>query len=291
MVGDGPAVNISKQIASFSGVKKICEEEGVSIIDLKTPKKILTPDGKIAKFIYIARELDDFDKIINLPKLKNHGLTQITVAGKNLYGVIPSLRKIEYHFKYKEITEFNSLILELNRIVKPVINIVDAIVGMEGNGPGAGDPKQCNSIIMGSDTIAVDYIAARIMNYDPDSIPYFQTAREYNYGGYKEELIKLKGDRLEDRIVKDFKTIKGKSSPKMVPLFLQNIISQFIIKKPVISKLKCIGCGKCLKVCPPKVITLKNKKAKIKYKGCIKCYCCFEVCPEKAINLKIRPFS
>lgn len=289
-VGDSPAVNSVDTVAKMSGIKQMCEQESVSLIDLKTPIQVDTPQGRIAKTITIADELSKFDKIINLPKLKNHGLTQITVAAKNLYGVIPGLRKSEYHFRYKDINQFNSMLIELNQIVQPDLNIVDGIVGMEGDGPMSGDPRNADVIIMGDNTMAVDYVAASVMNYQPENIPIFNTAKEYDFGGYQKEMINVLGEDLESCIIKDFKTIKGSTSPEMFPKPLQWIISHFMVKKPLIKHPKCIGCGKCVKICPAKTIKLNRKKAYITYKNCINCYCCSEICPYKAIQLIINPF-
>ncbi len=290
-VGDSPGLGTAEQIVKSSGIKKICEEENVPVINLQTPVKKTIKNGKIAKTITIAEEIYKFDKIINLPKLKNHGLTQITVALKNLYGVIPGLRKGAYHFRYKSINEFNSLLIELNQLVKPVINIVDGILGMEGDGPASGDPKKADLIIMGEDTISVDYISAILMNYDPDSISFIKTAKEYKFGGYTKELINVKGKKIEDCIIKNFKTIKGKMNPEIFPPLLRILIQKFLIKKPVVKKSKCTGCKKCIEICPPKTIKLIHNKAHIFYKNCIKCYCCSEICPIKAIDLKISPFK
>ncbi len=290
-VGDSPAVGPAEIVASIGGIKKVCQQENVPIIDLKTPLKINTPDGRIAKSLFIAREIYKFDKIISLPKLKNHSLTGITGAVKNLYGVIPGLRKAKYHFRFKSIEEFSSLLIELNLRVKPCMNIVDGIIGMQGDGPNSGDPKKMGLIIMGDNTVAVDYIASTIMNYNPDDIPFIKIAKNYKFGGYQKNLINVKGESLKKSIVKDFKVIKPRKSPEMGSGFLRKVIINLIIKKPVIIKNQCIGCEECAKICPAKTITLIDKKAVISYNKCIKCYCCSEVCSQNAIKLKIKPFT
>lgn len=289
-VGDSPAVGSAEITASIGGIKKVCQQENVSIIDLKTPLKINTPDGKIAKSLFIAREIYKFDKIISLPKLKNHNLTGITGAVKNLYGVIPGLRKAKYHFRFKNIEEFNSLLIELNLRVKPCMNIMDGIIGMQGDGPNSGDPKKIGLIIMGDNTVALDYIASTIVNYNPDDIPFIKIAKDYKFGGYKKNLIDVKGESLKKSIVKDFKTIKPRKSPEIGSGFLRKVIVNLMIKKPVIIKNQCNGCSECAEICPAKTITLINNKAVISYNKCIKCYCCSEVCSQNAIKLKIKPF-
>jgi len=291
-VGDSSAVTPVELAGRIGGIKKVCQEENVPLIDLKIPCKKETPKGKIARFLYIAKEIYDFDSIINLPKMKNHNLTGITIAMKNLYGVIPGLRKAKYHLRYKKLDQFSSLFVELNQLVQPVINIVDGIISMEGDGPVSGEPRPIGLIIMGDNTVAVDYVCAKIMNYDLEKLSIIQKAKEYKWGGYTRNLISIKGENLEKCIVPDFKKTSGRKDNKLLPFpnFWKDILSAFLIKKPVINKKVCTGCGECAKICPPQTISIINKKAVITYKSCIKCYCCSEVCPQNAIYLKIKLF-
>lgn len=127
------------------------------------------------------------------------------------------------------------------------------------------------------------------MNYQPDELPFIKTAKKYQFGGYQRNLIKVKGEDPEKCVVKDFRTIKGKKSSELLHNRLGQLAERFIIKKPVIKKSLCIGCGECVKVCPAKIITLVNKNTVISYINCIKCYCCFEIYSENSVKLKIKP--
>ena len=100
----------------------------------------------------------DADIIINLPKLKTHGLTTITCAVKNLFGLIPGLEKSQWHMKAPGREGFAELLLDLNEALmhglsepKPMLHLVDAVVGQEGNGPGpSGTPRRRRTLRRGA---------------------------------------------------------------------------------------------------------------------------------------------
>lgn len=283
-VGDSPALHSFEKVVSVSGIKKVCEQENVPLVPFKTPWLVKNKNGKLIKSFVIAKEITEFDKIINIPKLKNHSLTLITVAVKNLFGVIPGLRKGQYHLRFHDAYRFSQMLVDLNMIVKPVLTIVDGIIAMDGDGPAVGNPKNTNLIIAGDDTVAVDYISSIIMNYKPEDIPVIKAAKEANFGGFYLDLINLRGEKLEKVIVRDFQTLKPPIKGLRATI-IQFISKNFIIKRPRIKKSRCTGCGDCVRICPAHTITLKNSKAVINYKNCIRCYCCFEICRFKAIKL------
>jgi len=285
-VGDSPAIHTANRVASASGIARICKEENVQLIELKTPFKIKNPNGKIIKSFVVAKEITQFDKIINLPKLKTHSLTLITVGVKNLFGVIPGIRKGKYHFRFQDPYRFSQMLVDLNMVVKPTLTIVDGIVGMEGEGPAAGNPKQIGVIIAGTDTVAIDYVSSIVINYNPLDIPTIQAAREVKLGGYSFELIDTKGVNIKDVIVKNFKTLTPKKSHSLIVQAISVLGKNLFLKKPVIQKKICIGCGECSKICPAQTIKIVNGKAVINYDNCIRCYCCFEICRYNAIKLK-----
>ncbi len=77
---------------------------------------------------------------------------------KNFYGIIPGLRKAEYHKLAPFPDEFGHLLGEIYLLIKDKVrlNIVDGIIGMEGNGPSSGELREMDIIAAGSDGVAVD---------------------------------------------------------------------------------------------------------------------------------------
>ena len=86
----------------------------------------------------IINPIREADYIINMPKLKTHGMTGFSCGMKNIFGVIPGLEKPQMHYRWPDINDFSKMILELDMTVAPQLTLVDAVEGMEGNGPTGG---------------------------------------------------------------------------------------------------------------------------------------------------------
>lgn len=137
----------------------------------------------------------DADLIVSVPKLKTHHWAGMTCSMKNLFGVVPGAvygwPKNLLHLK-----GIDQSILDLTATVRPRLAIVDAIVGMEGDGPIMGTPKQVGVLLMGTDVVAVDATAARLMRLRPERIPYIAEARHY-LGNVAADRIQILGESLE----------------------------------------------------------------------------------------------
>jgi Pyruvate/2-oxoacid:ferredoxin oxidoreductase delta subunit len=221
-----------------------------------------------------------------MPKMKTHGLMKITGAVKNCYGFIPGMQKALYHTKGKDEKTFGELLIDIYLQCKDkiVINIMDAIVGMEGEGPGNGDPKNTGLVIASTDALALDVTQTRIMGFDPLKIGTTNAAIKRNLLNISD--IKIIGDYKDSNIPKlDYKPA---GAGKGITKFLTTAKS-YLTKTPVLipecNKDKCIKCGICAKLCPVQCITLSPYPT-FDRNVCIKCYCCHEHCPQGAIFLK-----
>ncbi len=259
-----------------SGIEKIAKKNKAKIIIFEQDKlkKIKNPNNKTIKEFPIAKTLKEMDLVINVPKLKTHILTKYTGAVKNLYGVIPGGLKQKLHNKAKGEKKFSSFLLDIYQNIKPQLNIMDGIIGMQGHGPTSGTPKKANLIIASKNAIALDIVASKIMGYNPKKIYTNKYAIQRKiYPDFKFKLIGLK--KLPHL---DFKKPPKKEHESM----LRKAFSQ----KPIIcNEDKCIKCGTCARKCPANAITL-NPYPVIDKKKCIRCFCCMEICPEDALHLK-----
>ena len=136
----------------------------------------------------------DADLVVTMPKLKTHHWAGMTCSLKNLFGVVPGAvygwPKNLLHFRGIE----NSIV-DLAATVRPGLAIVDAIVGMEGDGPIMGRPKAVGCVVMGKDAVAVDATCARIMGLNPQGMTYLKMAGEF-LGNLPEFAIRQRGERL-----------------------------------------------------------------------------------------------
>jgi len=221
--------------------------------------------------------------IINLPKLKTHELTILSLATKNLYGCINGLYKSYLHKLYPKTNDFVEILIKLYHTIKPKLNIVDGIVSLEGEGPATkGRPKRTELVIIGDDTLYTDYVISEIINLPPRVNPLIKRAQQ-------NDLLDL--DKLEVIYELDQNKIKDFKFPST---YILNYFPHFIIKlasflfklQPKIDKIKCTGCRDCLEVCPNNAIILRQGIAVIDYSKCILCMCCYEVCRFGAVDIK-----
>ena len=116
---------------------------------LKKLKNNLVPEALLAAEVFEA------DVVINLPKLKTHTLTLLTGAIKNLYGVVSGFNKSKYHLVAFHPKEFAELLVSIYEVIRPSLTIMDAVVGMEGEGPYKGEPRFIGAILASPDGVAV----------------------------------------------------------------------------------------------------------------------------------------
>ena len=223
--------------------------------------------------------MDNADVIINFCKLKTHGMMGMSSAVKNMFGVIPGTIKPEFHFRYPKYEDFADMLVDLNEYFKPQLSIVDAVVGMEGNGPTSGTPKQVGLLLASNSPYDLDLVCAKIMGLERKDVPTLEAAYQRKLAPATCEEVSCNMD-VEKLIVKDYKTLPTKLLGKVMQKALRSV--------PLVHKNLCIGCGKCAEICPMKTISIENKKAIIHRKNCITCFCCQEFCPKGAIKVK-RP--
>lgn len=242
--------------------------------------------GRFYKSFELAQAVVDSDLVINISKLKTHGLTGFSGAVKNVFGCVPGIRKGMFHVQAAEDREvFGQMLVDLFAAVKPQINIMDAVVGMEGDGPNAGTPKQIGLILASSDAVALDAVACTIAGIDPMFIDTIRLAHEQGIGCGDITHIQIEGERIESVSVPDFRKSSGKNDWARIPFPIRKLLRRQLLAIPVIKDRQCIGCNDCARVCPVKAITV-GRPPEIDLDSCIRCYCCHEVCNSHAMDLR-----
>ena len=128
------------------------------------------------KSLYLPHTVLDCDLLVSLPKMKTHHWAGATLAMKNLFGLVPG----GVYGWPKNVLHWAGIaesIVDLHHLFPRQFAIVDGIVGMEGNGPIQGAPKQAGVLVAGSDVVAVDATCCRIMGIEPKKIEYLRLAR------------------------------------------------------------------------------------------------------------------
>lgn len=294
-VGDSPgnvAANIDETMEK-TGFLKASKEAGGEILNFQKSKIADIPspsENRRIKHLKIAQAVLDADIIINLPKLKTHGWTLYTGAIKNMFGVVPGFFKSKYHIVAPQPYDFSEMLVDILEITKPQLNIMDAVIGMEGAGPSAGKKRQMGAIMASTDAVALDAVCSVAIGYKPFDIDTTKIAHERKLGQGDLENIEVVGLPLSKITQPDWKHASSTYSlTRLIPNwlnFLFHPLTKIMRVDPIIIQEKCTQCLICVKNCPAETIHYKNNKVEIDLSKCIMCFCCHELCPEKAIKLK-----
>ncbi|PWR71470.1 DUF362 domain-containing protein [Methanospirillum lacunae] len=259
------------------------------------------PDGFFVRQFEIISPILDADAVVVVSKLKTHIYTGLTGATKNMFGAIPGLDKPPYHARMQDDLLFGKMLIDLNRCVKPILQVMDAIEIMEGDGPMAGTPAHLGAILASPDYIATDIVAARLIGFEPLSIGSIKAAKEK--GLTDESRIDVKGATIQELtrpdIIKPQTQIPGGNSTWIRSLFrpvVYRLAGSYTLH-PHLIRHKCTRCHKCERICPVSAVNLQDGYPIFDKNTCIRCYCCHEMCDSHAISLQpgllyriLRPF-
>ncbi|MDC7248170.1 MAG: DUF362 domain-containing protein [Sphaerochaetaceae bacterium] len=295
--GDSPGIHTNHFIPKHSGIYDAVVNSGAQWIhfsDETVMKKIPYTYGRKLPLPAI---IDEVDYVFSVAKMKTHQLMYITGSVKNLFGLVPGLHKSGSHLRYPTRESFSRLICGLYKVNRPQFSIIDGIISMEGAGPANGVPRYTGLLLGGREAPSVDTAMSVIMGVDPSTVPLLETLHKKNLTDF---------DRLEDipfpllspsdLVIEDYKRI---DQDRQTNLF-NALIGPFFTRKfkfnhqkkeprPIFIDDSCIGCGRCITICPGKALSFSSdRKISADYKKCIRCYCCHEVCPADAIEIEQR---
>lgn len=249
-------------------------------------------EGRAMHELTYTDYLDDCDAIIDFAKLKSHGMVGMSAAVKNMYGVIPGLIKPETHYLYPDVNDFADMLVDINEHFKPKLTLIDAVMGMEGNGPTMGTPRKIGAVIAARSPYEADAVAARLIGLDENGVPTIEAAKRRGLCSGDIADIALFGD-VDRFALCDFRTVPRKSISFYKGTLLGKFLESALVQKPMPKKKKCVACKKCMNLCPAKAITMvtrgKYTYPSIDRKKCIRCFCCQEFCPKAAMVVHRSP--
>jgi uncharacterized protein (DUF362 family)/Pyruvate/2-oxoacid:ferredoxin oxidoreductase delta subunit len=286
-IGDSPAGAKTgiQRVWDNTGLAEVARRDGLNLVSFESSGT--SPVAVNTRTYYIAKPVLEADLVINLPKLKTHVLTLMTGAVKNMFGVIPGFRKGLYHKEAPNPRHFARIVVDIFSAVQPSLTIMDAVWGMEGDGPASGSPRALDMVLASEDGVALDTVMATIIGLDPRKVQTIRYASEAGLGiGWIEGIIVV-GEELESVQIPDFK-LTSNLSLELMPKFLMDMVGPMIWMRPQIDPLACIQCGLCVKSCPVHALsqTDTNEVPQLNQKLCINCWCCHEICPVKAVQIE-----
>jgi uncharacterized protein (DUF362 family)/Pyruvate/2-oxoacid:ferredoxin oxidoreductase delta subunit len=280
------------------GVEQFCQEHGIRIlrIDPEGNEQDWVPvqpaGAKKLRRFHVPRILNEAC-LINLPVLKTHVVSTMTLGMKNPMGILPRPDRRSMHT-----FGIDQSIVDMNLGIKPDLTIIDGSVGQDGEGPLYGDRADLQVLVAGHDSLAVDLVCCQLVGVKPRDIPHLKLALEqvgkpsWTLAG--EDVGVIKQFRLPEvkplyRFVfwmmypldYPFTWISERGKHLCTTLYSTGLVGT----RPQIKEENCTRCGICVEACPlPNVIDLKSLK--VNYATCQRCLLCYEACPENAISVK-----
>jgi uncharacterized protein (DUF362 family) len=179
LIGDGPAMDRDTEaIIESVRLREFTGPLGRTFVDLNVDdvKRIaLSTRASRLKELYLPKTVLGVDFLVSMPKLKTHHWAGVTLALKNMFGIVPG----SCYGWPKNVLHWAGIdrsILDINAAARPNFSIVDGILGMEGNGPIQGTPKACGILVLGDDPVAVDATCCRAMGLRPEKVKYLAAA-------------------------------------------------------------------------------------------------------------------
>ena len=293
IVGDSPSIHTRGFLPLKCGIMNVCEKTGAGWADFRAESVELKLNKSGIKVTSWAKKTD---LIISLPKFKNHELMYFTGAIKNTLGFVPGFIKGKQHALYQNRNRFGEFLVDLNEALLPDYFMMDAIMGMEGPGPGNGIPKKVGLLIGSTNPLILDITACRIAGYEPMAIPTNRIAFFRKKWLHDENEIAYDGPEMEQITVKGFTKIPVSDNPNISWQFVMRRI-RFLRKlerRPVFNHESCTGCLKCVRICPVNAISpnpLVQNQIDLTDRKCIRCFCCSEVCQDHAIDIRRKVFG
>jgi uncharacterized protein (DUF362 family)/NAD-dependent dihydropyrimidine dehydrogenase PreA subunit len=292
VIGDSPGGlynnTMLKRLYDRCGYRLVADETGARLNFDTSVRDVRVHEGKTVKSATVCGAMADCHHLVSVSKFKTHLQMNITGAIKNVFGAVPGMTKFSYHARFNSNEEFADLLLDVLLAANPSLHVVDAVDGMDGDGPRQGDVRRMGIIAIGENALAVDTAMMAAIGLPPEvNKPLGRAIARGLFGGSLEE-VDLLGDPLETLAVTGFKLPSKKDTTSRVPTFVMDRFGRWLSIRPLPKAGSCTACGKCEQVCPAGAVSIVGGTAIVDGKKCIRCYCCHELCEHDAIELE-RP--
>lgn len=301
ILGDSPGGLYTRayveHVYSATGMRQV-EAAGARLNRDFSVKEGVYGEARAAKSFTYTGWLDQADAIISVSKLKTHGMMSMSAAAKNLFGAIPGTVKPEYHYRFPNPADFANMIVDLNEYFRPRLSLIDAVVGMEGNGPTAGEPRPIGLLLASESPHAADLLAAALLGLKPGEVPTLAAAQERGLIPSGPEQLEVSGPAWQPWVMEDYNRVGtvrslrfSRDSTGIFGRATAGLIDKALASRPKLLAAECVGCGECARLCPAKAIVMENHRPRINRAACIRCFCCQEFCPKGAMKVHRTPLA
>lgn len=188
---DAQLTNADKAVVA-SGMKEMLDRVGVPFVNMRhAEEKVEVPvrGGKTLDSIKVAKMAME-SAIVSAAKLKTHMGTGVTLGMKNMFGMLTTKWKGRYH-----LNGMHKVIHDICLTLPPSLTVIDGFVAMEGRGPVQGTPVRMDAVIAGTDVVATDTVACRVMGFTPDEIDHIVWGHQSGIGTMED--VEVVGDGVE----------------------------------------------------------------------------------------------
>ncbi len=296
-LGDSPAVGSTRAVARVLGLPRLLAPYDVELVEFRDT--VAVSGGNGFGPIELARPVVEADRVISLPKPKTHGQLRLTLAVKNLYGALVGFEKPRRHLTAgRDEATFARLVWEIERRVAPAFHLMDGVVGMEGNGPSAGDPRALGLVAASDRGLALDAVLAEILGYRAADVPLLAEALRDGDPAADVARVEVRGTPLAELRVGDWRPARRQDA---ADTYLPGPLRHLLTTRPAFDHARCTRCRQCLGHCAAGALALaprgrraagpedRHDAVELDLDRCIRCYCCQEVCPEGAIRVGEGP--
>jgi len=295
VVTDSPGFGTARRCARRLGIG---DDEPFEVLDADDPVEVKA-DGARYHRLSISRRMREASSLINLAKAKTHGQMVITAAVKNTFGAVVGLEKAQWHYRSgRDHMDFARLLVHIHSLLPVRLNIVDAVIAMEGNGPGSGTPRIMGALLAATNAHALDHVLCRRMGVDPAGVPTLEAARAMGLLPPVEDIEVLGPSPESFRPSPPWRMARPAITRQIVgPAWMAPVFDRLLTIEPRVDRRRCTGCGRCMTACAAKAMRLVadpgtgRAVVEIDRKTCISCFCCQEICPEGAIGVKAGPLA
>lgn len=282
LVGDNPGWSgyaANEHCARVSGIFEAAD--GCFVNFAKETIQINVPSRFFEKLV-VSKPILEADMVIDVPKFKTHVQTKITGAIKNMFGIVVGAEKARVHLSAARPENFSEALVDIYQIRIPDLTIMDAVVGMEGNGPSSQELRPIGKILAARNGVAVDGLMAAMMGLPQKSVDCLRIAFQRGLGEMDPARMEIQGSwsRLEKYRMPLTFISRGLFGAAVNKLYYRPMVKPRLSVRPEL----CTGCGICVQHCPAQALTM-GKVPLLDSKKCISCYCCYELCSNQAIEL------
>jgi uncharacterized protein (DUF362 family)/ferredoxin len=273
------------------GVEELAREHGLRVVRGVERWTALRPAGARAlRSFRIPAEVTGA-ALINLPVLKTHIVSTMSLGIKNLMGLLHLDDRRTMHA-----LGIDRCIVDLARGLRADLTIVDGTVGMDGEGPVYGNPVAVGALVAGTDPLAVDFAACALVGVDPAAVEHLRLAAEAFDASAARRSAAAVAPRAAFTLPRPRRAYKVAFRAMFVldyPFFALTRMrlaravyaSGLIGTRPKIRKRDCTSCGDCVSACPvPGTIDLS--RFAIDPARCVRCLLCVDACGEHAIDVR-----